>query len=225
MLKIFSKLFKKKEIKEKEKGKISEWSYQRFCGFYDKTILPDPDFETKINSIINLVKNEKLEDINEIANRSNCTFEECVMKIKYLKNKRVLDDYYIDRINRALKKCTPEDTAILEKYYNMIYVEHLQIDEIAKNLPNFHNKPLTIIEEDVYRDIKYLYDKCIINGIKLDEGSKKIIYYTIEKHKKALSYATINCSKCGALVDVSKGGNGRCNYCGSIEEDNTDGKF
>ncbi len=220
MFNFLKKIFKKKDNQDNKKGRISEWSYQRFCGFYGDRILPDPQFNDKIAKIIDCVNNKKIESIYEIANESSCTFEECVMKIKYLKNKRIIGDYYIDYINRVLKPCIPEDMQILEKYYTMLYFNHYSIDEMARQVPNFHNKPITIIREDVYKDIKYLYEKCILNGIKLDEESQNIIYYTIEKHTRAEKYLTVNCSKCGALVDVSRGGNGRCDYCGSIEEDN-----
>ncbi len=227
MFDFFKKIFKKKEKDNKvdNKGKISEWSFQRFAGFYDTRVFPDPKFDEKINSIIDCVNNKKIESLDEIAEKSGCTTEEAVMKIRYLKNKRIFDNIYIDRYNRAVKKCNEEDEKILEKYYNMLYYDHYSIIEIAQRVPNYHNKPISIIEEDVFKDIKYLYDKCIINGIKLDESKKEIIYYTVEKHKKSKNYATVNCPKCGALVDVSKGGNGRCDYCGSLVEDNTDGNF
>lgn len=229
MIGFFKKLFKKKSNKKGKKSGsqplISDWSYQRFCGFYDTRIFPDKDFDEKIKKIILCVKEKNMERLDEIAQEANCTVEETVMKIRYLKNKRVLDNIFIDRINRAVKKCTSEDIEILDKYYNMLYVDHFSVDEIAKRVPNYHNKPFPIIKEDVYKDIKYLYDRCVINGIKLDESRKEIIYYTIEKHKKALNYATVNCPKCGALADVSRGGNGRCDYCGSLVEDTTDGKF
>ena len=143
-----------------------------------------------------------MERLDEIANYSSCTVEEAVMKIKYLKNKRVFDDLYIDRVNRLVKKCSKEDQEILDKYYNMLYQNHYSIKEIAARVPNYHNKPILIIEEDVYKEIKYLYDKSIINGIKLDEYNKEIIYYTVEKHKKAITYVTINCPKCGALMNL-----------------------
>ena len=222
---IFSKLFKKEKNIEKKKGNISEWSFQRFAGFYDERVFPDPKFNEKIEAIKNCINEKHLERLDEIANKSGCTFEETVMKIRYLKNKRIFDNIYIDRFNKAVKRCTTEDEKILEKYYNMLYYDHFSISEIAQRVPNYYNKPLPIIEEDVFKDIKYLYDKCIVNGIKLDEERKEIIYYTIEKHKKAQNYATVNCQKCGALVDVSRGGNGRCEYCGSITEDSTDGNF
>lgn len=215
----FKRKKEKKDDQVNNKGKISEWSYQRFCGFYGDRILPDPNFNDKIEAIKNCVKNKHYESIHEIARESHCTFEECVMKIKYLKNKRVLDNYYIDVFNRTLKPCTPDDQRLLEKYYTMLYVDHLSIDEMSRHVPNFHNKPMSIVREDVYKDIKYLYDRCVINGVKLDEESQNIIYYTVEKHAKANSYVTLNCSKCGALVDISRGGNGRCEYCGSVEVD------
>lgn len=226
MFKFLKNIFKKKDNKENGNGKnkepkLSDWSYQRFCGFYDTRIFPDVDFDKKIQKIIDCVNVKHMERLDEIAEEASCTFEETVMKIRYLKNKRVIDHCYIDRLNKVVKKCEPKDEEILEKYYTMLYVDHFSIDEMAARVPNFYNKPLPIIEEDVYKDIKYLYDKCIVNGIKLDEDRKEIIYYTIEKHKKADKYATVNCPKCGALVDVSRGGNGRCDYCGSIAEDNS----
>ena len=225
---IISKLFKKKdktEDKSKKPGNINEWSYQRFAGFYEERVFPDPKFSEKIEAIKNIVSSRKYERLDEIAEHSGCTEEEAVMKIRYLKNKRVLDNIYIDRYNRVVKKCSEEDEKLLEKYYNMIYFDHYSIVEMAQRVPNYHNKPMPIIEEDVFRDIKYLYDKCILNGIKIDENKKDIIYYTIEKHKKALEYATINCPKCGALVDVGFNSNARCDYCGSMVEDTTHGKI
>ena len=225
---IFSKIFKKKnkqEEKSKNPNNINEWSYQRFAGFYDERVFPDPKFNEKIAAIKSVVSSGKYERLDEIAELTGCTVEEAVMKIRYLKNKRVLDNIYIDRYNRLVKKCTEEDEKLLEKYYNMIYFDHFSIIEMAQRVPNYHNKPMPIIEEDVFKDIKYLYDKCILNGIKLDEERKEIIYYTIEKHKKEVQFATLNCQKCGALVDVAFNGNARCDYCGSIVEDTTHGKI
>ena len=227
-----SKIFKKKkknnsvvDVNNAEAGVINEWSYQRFCSFYDERVFPDPQFIEKINSIIDCINNKNYDRLDDIASISGCTVEEVIMKVRYLKNKRVFDNIFIDRYNKMIKKCTEEDQKILEKYYNMLYFDHYSIVEIAQRIPNYHNKPMPIIEEDVYKDIKYLYDKCIINGIKLDETRKEIVYYTIEKHKKAETYATVNCPKCGALVDVITKQTGRCDYCGSAVEDTTNGKY
>ena len=208
-------------IDEETNRKFNEWSYQRFCGFYDETILPDKLFYDKITKIIACVRIKNMERIQEIADNSMCTLEECAMKLKYLKNKRILDNLYIDHVNQVIKKCSEEDSKILEKYYNMLYIHHYQIKEMAMRMPNLYNKPLEKIENEVFEDIKYLYNKCIINGIKIDEEHKLIIYYSVEKHAKANVYLTLNCPNCGALVDVSYGGNGRCNYCNTIVEDYT----
>lgn len=227
MLNFIKNLFKKKTNKKEDKkeGIISDWSFQRFSSFYDERVFPDPRFNEKVEIIKSCINDKHMERLDEIASESGCTVEEVIMKIRYLKNKRIFDNIYIDRYSRLVRRCTDEDQKILEKYYNMLYYDHYSIIEMAQRVPNYHNKPMPIIEEDVYKDIKYLYDKSIINGIKLDDARKEIIYYTIEKHKKAEKYATINCSKCGALVDTLINGTGRCDYCGSIIEDTTHGKF
>ena len=36
-------------------------------------------------------------------------------------------------------------------------------------------KNLGFTREDVYKDIKYLYDRCVINGIKIDEYIGKVL--------------------------------------------------
>ena len=226
MVNFFKKLFGKKNKIEKavNAGDISEWSYQRFAKFYDIRVFPDPSFFDKINTIMKCVDNGT-DRLDDIAIEANSNVEEVILMIRYLKNKRVFDDIFIDRYNKLVKKCTDEDKQILEKYYDMIYTEHLSIIEIAQKLPNYHNKPMPIIEEDVFKDIKFLYDRCIINGIKLDENRKEILYYTVEKHKKEEEYATVRCPKCGCLVDVLFNNSTICDYCGSNVEDTTNGKI
>jgi hypothetical protein len=223
MFGIGRKKYRNKEFEyyiDEETGRsFNEWSYQRFCGFYDKKILPDELFYKKIEKIIYCVRNKNMESIQEIAKNSNCSFEECILKLNYLKNKQILNDLYIDRINQVIKKCSEEDIKILEKYYNMLYVDHFQLIEMAIRMPNLYNRPLEEISDEIFNDLKYLYDKCIINGIKLDEEHKKIIYYTVEKHTKANVYISVNCNKCGALVDIPFGGHARCSYCNSMNED------
>ncbi len=219
----FFKRKKKKEesvVEEAHVGTISDWSYQRFCDFYGQRVFPDPKFMDKINTIIKCIKEDRMERLDEIAEHASCGVEEVIMKIRYLKNKRALDDLYIDRVNRLVRKCSEDDNKILNSYKDMIYKEHLSIDDMAAKVPNYYNKPLPIIEEDVYKDIKYLYDKCILNGIKLDESIKEIVYYTIEKKRKAENYSTVNCPKCGSLVDVLHGSSSICEYCGTTVRDN-----
>ena len=228
MFNFIKKLFSKKtktKIESKKEININEWSYQRFCEFYNERVFKDERFKEKIDKITECVNDKKYERLDLISEEAGCPVEEVIMKIRYSKNKRVIDGVYIDRVNKLVKKCTSDDEEILNKYYEMLYSNHYLVQEMAEKMPNYHNKPLPIIKEDIYKDIKYLYEKNIINGIKLDESRREIIYYTLEKKRKAERYATINCPRCGTLVDVVKKNTGRCEYCGSIVEDTTNGKY
>lgn len=199
---------------------ISEFSFQKFGKFYGQIILPDENFNKKINKIYELITVNKKTDLEEIAKLSNCEYNECVLKIKYMKNKRILGDYYIDTISREIKKCSPEDKKLIKKYSPYIYGNHYQIDEIARKLPNSRVDNLSEIEDQVLKELDYLDKKNLINGINIDRVDKKIIYYTIEKHKKEMDYISLNCKNCGALNDVPKKGKARCEYCETIVEDN-----
>ena len=219
---VFFLLKRKKIIKQNEKkGKnISEWSYQRFCLFYGNMILPDPNFNSKLESIKKSILEDKLENIDEIAMKAGCSFDECILKIRYLKNKLVLGDYAIDRYSRKIKMCSPEEKKLLDKYHDLLYVKHYQIDEMATEVPNYHNMPIAILKEDILKDIKYLNDKMLINGITFKEDEKRIIYYSVEKNKREETHKTINCPKCGALVGVPNNGQGKCIVCGTIVSEN-----
>lgn len=225
MFKFIKKIFQKKKSNSSEKPldpseiHISEWSYQRFARFFGVRVFPDPRFNEKLEIIKKCITEKGIERLDEIATESGSSVDEVIMKIRYLRNKRILDDIYIDRYNKLVRKCNLEDKEIFKKYEELIYVNHYSIREIAEKVPNYYNKPFTIIVEDVYKDIKFLYDKCIINGVRLDDERKEIIYYTIEKKKKEEKYATINCPKCGSLVDVLKKNSAHCDYCGTIVED------
>ena len=225
MFNFLKKIFKKKKVESIKNEsnisnpQISEWSYQRFARFFGERVFLDQRFNEKIEIIKKCINEDNIERLEEIATLSGCTVDEVIMKIRYLRNKRIFDDIYIDRYNRLVRKCTIEDKEIFKRYEDLIYVNHYSIKEIAEKIPNYYNKPFTIIIEDVYKDIKFLYDKCIINGIKLDDERKEINYYTIEKKKKEEKYVTLNCPKCGSLVDVLKKNNAHCDYCGTVVED------
>lgn len=86
------------------------------------------------------------------------------------------------------------------------------------------NSPLENLEEyktQVYEDLKKLNEKNLINGIKLNEVDKEILYYTIEKRKKDKDIISIRCENCGAINDVNRGSKTRCEYCDTIIEDKT----
>ena len=68
---------------------------------------------------------------------------------------------------------------------------------------------------------KTLYDKDLINGVKLNEVDKEILYYTVEKNKKEKDFISIRCKNCGAINDVNRGNKTRCEYCNTIIEDKT----
>ena len=210
-------IFKKKE--EEKKENINEWSYQRFGNFYGENILPDKLFSPKISKVLDCIKKKEMESIEEIAKEANCTYDECLIKIKYLKNKRALGDYYIDYINKRVSKCEPKDLEILNKYREDIYFNHASIEEMAYTQSKKSDKSLEELKEEVYNDIVYLFNKGVLNGIKLDNEKKTIIYYTVEKKKIALYYNSINCPYCGVLIEVPKGGSEICSYCNNKVDD------
>ena len=74
---------KSKNTKIAKSKSINQNSYQRYAKFYDNTIPKDENFETKINKIYSLIVNDKKTDIKEIAKESGCTYDECILKIRY----------------------------------------------------------------------------------------------------------------------------------------------
>lgn len=206
--------------KELYNNLMNEISYQRYAKFYDNAVPHDERFDEKMNKIRNLIEIDKIMDIRKIAEKSGCTYEECVLKIKYLKNKRQIGLYYIDNKTEALIPCSPEDFKLIEKYKPYIYYNHLQPIDIAKRMPGVTYEILKETEEKIYKEIVYLYEKDLLNGIKINEVDKKIIYYTIEKNKIENDLITISCPNCGALNDLNRGSKTRCEYCDSIIIDN-----
>lgn len=198
---------------------ISEWSYQRFARFYGDIKPSDDKFNDKIYKIYNLIINDKMDDIEQIAKESGCSYEECVLKIKYLKNKRKIGNYYIDNVNKLIKECDFKDEELLDKYSNYLYKKHCQIRDIALKMPITSFENIEQMEELIYGDIMYLYNKGLLNGIAINEVDRKIIYYSVEKHKNETDYVTINCPNCGAINDVNRYSKVRCCYCKSIIED------
>lgn len=201
---------------------VNEWSYKRFARFYDRVEFNDLEFEAKLSTIERMINVENCTDIRFIAQQSNCTYEECIIKIRYLKNKRVIGDCYIDTVNGIICKCTPEEEELIRKYQTLIYKYHYQIDDITLKLPNTSIDNYNTMREAVIRDIKYLTDRGLLNGVMFNDVDKIIIYYSIEKRKKWPDYITISCPNCGALSDVNRGSKVRCEYCDTIIEDKSD---
>ena len=213
MLEFLKNIFKEEKHDE---TKVSNWSYQRFCSFLGYTVYNDPDFNKKIEIIEEQVNTYKEENINTIAKKANCKINECILKLKYLKNKKIIDNYYyINGITKEIKKCSDDDIKLLNKYHDLIYLNHYQIEEMQYKLKK-NNESIT--KDEIIKELRYLYDKSLLNGIKINDDNV-IVYYTLEKKKKAEYCSTIQCPNCGALVDVPIKSSENCNYCGTIVKD------
>ena len=203
-------------MEEETFNNISEWSYKRYAKFYGKTELNDMSFDEKMNKIKSLIIDENCDDIHFIAEEVGCAYEDCILKINYLKNKRVIGDYYIDHVNGLIRKCSEEDKALIEKYKPYIYGSHSQIKDMLARLPGVTGKNYNEEKKKVIQELKYLLSKDLINGVILNEIDETITYYSIEKHKNENNIVTIECPSCGALNDVNIGDKKRCEYCNHI---------
>lgn len=212
---------KKKYSDLKRHENINQESYQRYAKFYEHAIPADILFEKKMNSIYQSVVNEKQRDIKKIAAKANCSYDECILKIRYLKNKRQIGDLHIDHVNGVLLPCTKEESELLTKYKPFLYYNHLTISEMAARMPGASISNLDKYKDIVFDELKLLYDKDLINGVKLNEVDKEILYYTVEKRKKEKDFISIRCENCGAINDVNRGSKARCEYCDTIIEDKT----
>lgn len=193
---------------------VTEESYQNYAKFYDAIIPKDGEFINKIETVYNLI-NSKEYNIKKISDKSNCTLEETLLMIGYLKNKRLLGNLYIDTTSYELLPCSNEDERLLDKYDDYIYESHLQINEIANQIPNKGYKDVEELRDEVFNELVYLDKKGLLNGIKINTVDKKLVYYTIEKKKKH-DYETVHCPNCGALNDVDSDSKVRCGYCNGI---------
>ena len=214
---LFRRMNHTKELEQKiDIQHVNEDSFQNFAKFYGEIYPDDPQFDRKLNKIYILITDHNIMDIKRIAEISLCTLPECVIKIRYLKNKRLIDDLYIDTFNMKLIPCSNEDQLLLDKYKSYIYGSHLQVEEIAGVIPNPKMLPLDSLRNEIFKDIEYLNNKGLINGIKVDEIDHRILYYTIEKRRIYEDHQTVHCPNCGALNDVDIVGKVKCSYCNSI---------
>ena len=191
--------------------RLNEWSYQRYAQFFNKDEKKDDEFEKKIKEIKRLIVDDHETDLAAIANMTNCTYEEAILKIGYLKNKRVIGDYFVDSAAGIVSMAEEGDINLIKKYSMYIYGIHADLNDIALRT---NQSP-----EKVWEDLKYLDNKKLINGVILNEVDHRIVYYHVEKHRKERDYITLTCPNCGSLVDIKRGSKGRCEYCDSIIED------
>ncbi len=216
---IISLLIIVSEIVEKTKiMRVKENSYIDYTKFYGTESVYDKDFMKKMKIIFSQIVREKEEDIHQIAQLAGCTYPECILKIRYLKQtKRIAEEYYIDELNGLINKCSKEDQALLKKYRPYIYRSQLQIPDIVARIPRVPGKNTEEMKQIVLKDLMYLDDKDLIDGILLNRVDGEITYYNSRKKKK--DKITVNCQNCGAPNIVNRGGKTWCSYCGSIVED------
>lgn len=195
---------------------VSEESFQKYAKFYGEVYPHEEQFDVKLKKIYTLIKEQHMDDIKKIAELSFCTIPQCVIKIKYLENKRLIDNVYIDTANFKILPCTKEDEDLINLYKPYIYGTHVQIADFVGLIDNTGYLSTDEREKKILNDLLYLDKKGLLNGVKIDDVDGKIIYYALEKRKKSFDKETVHCPNCGALNDVELTGKTRCSYCESI---------
>ena len=203
-----------KDIKETiESNQQYENSYNNVEMLYNKMENTDPEFKEKITKIYNLITIDKCESIKEIAEKSGCTYEECIIKIKYLKHNKKITNYYIDKHHGYIKKCTETERKLIKELSPYIYSAKLQPKEIAVRTYRSNEEDFKEHYEKVKKDLKTLIDKDLLDGVVYNEVDNKLIYYINRQNIEKMS---ITCKYCGAVKEIEKGNKERCEYCNSI---------
>ena len=200
-------------------GMIDSTEYMKYSDFYDTKSQKETEasFREKTEKIYHLIIKEKCDDLELIAKESGCSYDECIIKINYLKHNNIISqDYYVDHINGYVKKCSKEDLKLMRKYSPYLYKHKLQIRDIAVKLPSATRDTIETHIEMVRKDIKYLLEKDLIEGVIYNEVDDLLIYY--DDSRKGKDLININCPNCGALVELQRGGKVRCTYCNAIVE-------
>lgn len=200
-------------------NKLNKKEYLNYVKFLGDLQPNDNNYNEKINKIKSLINNNQMTDINEIAKLSGCSYHECILKIKFLKNQGIIENYYVDEQNGIINKCSESDRKLITTYAPYIYTKQLQLDQITKLLPQTTYDNFEIIRKTVLNDLSYLDGKNLLNGINIDLVDEKIIYYKKTKNNNQKDIISLECEKCGALNEVPRNGKVRCEYCEAIIED------
>ena len=201
-------------------NKSQETKYIDYAKFYGAETLKDQDFIKKMKIIYSQIIKSKEEDIKQIAELAGCTYAECILKIRYLKQiKKIPENYFVDEANGLVNRCSKEEQELLKKYRPYIYRSKLQIPEIAARIPHIPGKTFQEIQKQVLEDLAYLDEKDLIDGILLNKVDGTITYYNTKGKNKNSDKITVNCQNCGAPNHLNRGGKTWCSYCGSIVED------
>ena len=200
---------------------VNELSFQKYAKFYGYTLPKGEKFNKKVDKLLLLVNKQKEKSIPRLAETIKADEEYTITLLRYLKNKRLIDDKVIDLKNKEITNCTKEDSELLEKYSPFIYNSHLQINEMIPLLKNKEKKEETDLLEEIIKDIDYLDNKMLLNGIRFNQIDNKIIYYSVEKKKiEKVGIEIVVCPNCGSITykkieDESI----NCDYCHCKVED------
>lgn len=188
---------------KKEKPTLEKNTYFNTQVFleYEKSYENNQSFRTKADSIKNMIMDDKIDDIKEIANNSNSSLEECIMIIAFLENKEIIPNLYINTRLYKLVECSHEDEVLLKKYSS--FLSRRSTNYSVNNGSNFN-----------FSELLYLYKKGLVSEIEIDEENKQIIFLDLSKNQ-GNDFISVVCSNCGALNDVNRGQKVTCKYCGS----------
>lgn len=216
-----TKIFKKRYSTKH----INEVSFQKYAKFYGYTIPKGEKFGKKIDTILLLVNKQKEKSITKIAEQIKCDEEYTITLIRYLKNKRLIDDKIIDVKAKEIYNCSKEDSQLLEKYSPFIYNSHLQINEMIPLLINKEKKEPADLKREIVYELSYLDKKMLLNGIRFNKSEEKIIYYSVEKKKiEKVGIEIVVCPNCGAVTYKKiEDDSINCDYC-HCKIDNKKGK-
>ena len=215
---VFSNM--RREIKGRKLNKLDENSYRNYTQFFGTEELEDKEFIKKMRIIYSQIMKDNEENIKQIAELSGCTYPECILKIKYLKQiKRIPEEYFIDEANGLVNRCSKEDQELLKKYRPYICRSKLQIPQIVARIPHTPGKTYEEMKKQVLDDLAYLDEKDLINGIILNKVDETITYYNYQTTGDKTDKITVTCQNCGAPNEVNRGGKTWCEYCGTIVED------
>ena len=194
---------------------VNESSFQRYAKFYGYTIPKGEKFSQKVDKILNLINKQKEKSIIKLADSIKCDEEYTITLLRYLKNKRLIDDKIIDLNTKEIYNCTKEDSVLLEKYSPFIYNSHLQINEMIPLLINKEKLDEDELRKEIINELTYLDKKMLLNGIRYSKSEEKIIYYSVEKKKiEKVGIEIVVCPNCGAITYKKiEDDNINCDYC------------
>lgn len=171
-----------RKIKNKNKKKldisqIPENDYQNYAKFYGKNIPIEENYQIQMNIIYDLIVNNNEKNIKKISKKTQCNIDECILKIRYLKTKDLIDNYVIDNLNYKLIETSFEEKTLVLKYSDYLYKKNLQIKEIAEIIPRNQGQNIQQIHQKIYNDLISLYNKSLLDNLIINKETGYINYY------------------------------------------------